>query len=55
VITIRVVQSDVSQSSGVQASLYVLYLNQLGQLPIVLTPVIEQTNGLTRTAIQPTP
>ncbi|MGE5641928.1 MAG: hypothetical protein ACM3Y8_02860 [Byssovorax cruenta] len=55
VITIRVVQSDVSQSSGVQASLFVLYRNQLGQLPIVLTPVIEQTNGLIRTAIQPTP
>jgi len=54
-ITIRVIQSDVSQSSGLQASLYVLRREELSHPPTTLNPVIEQTNGLTITAIQPTP
>jgi hypothetical protein len=54
-ITIRVVQSDVSLSSSSQASLYVLSREELVHPPSTLNPVIEQTNGLTRTTIQPMP
>ncbi|HLO31660.1 MAG TPA: hypothetical protein VK249_21080, partial [Anaerolineales bacterium] len=55
VIAIRVVQSDGSQNSDAQASLYVFDRTELSQPPAELVPVLEQINGLTRIAVQPRP